>query len=482
MGLTLNWFPQTWPLDAILDDPQPVLDQYGFLPLDATPLTRNLKPAPRGTETALDTVSLTRESTTATYYGLFPRAQTEALADKLAHLSRAQLDGFRTALSLTILSGQKQLWIATQSAIAQTLSYRKRYHVSRALRRSIPRYRPYFVSFSKPTATFPPGRRIANLAEKWLPLGDPDEEPDEFHSWCIRHNVKHKRETLRLAILALLVESSPPPDRVIIPSPPPQLVHGDNPHHRMDRPPTPTPGAFLPTIFNDLPPKITSRGRELLSELRTGAVNKHIASLSPGTALSPTMLKNILAHMVAETPNPRPYLVNPSFFTAYLAVNALATDKKLAPVRSTIHSRSYTIFPFLIHDHWVLTVIYPTSPIGRVEIYNSIPGMGNRAIKRALRLFLCRRNAHCVLEGTEVDPISTWEIKVSPSPSQTPGSKDGGIYLILRVGDLLVPGSYPPSGSPNIDWTRHTLAGFFLDADRTNRTLMTKTPPRSRRR
>ena len=73
-----------------------------------------------------------------------------------------------------------------------------------------------------------------------------------------------------------------------------------------------------------------------------------------------------------------------------------------------------------------------------------------------------------------MDSIATWEIKVSPSPSQTPGSRDGGIYLILRVGNLLVPGSYPPSGSPNISWTRHTLAGFFSDADCVNKLLVMK--------
>ena len=43
VGLTLHWYPQTWPLDAILDDPQPTLDKYGFLPLDAPPLMRRLK-------------------------------------------------------------------------------------------------------------------------------------------------------------------------------------------------------------------------------------------------------------------------------------------------------------------------------------------------------------------------------------------------------------------------------------------------------
>ena len=84
--------------------------------------------------------------------------------------------------------GQQQLWAATQSALAQTLTYRKRYAVARALRRARPRYVPYFVSFVKPTAKFPPGRQIANLAEKWLTRGDPDKKGDEFHSWCIRHN------------------------------------------------------------------------------------------------------------------------------------------------------------------------------------------------------------------------------------------------------------------------------------------------------
>ena len=122
LRLSLRWSGTSWPLDALIEDPQPILDQAGILPLDAARPTRENTDLP----------------STLTYACLLPGEFPGPVGRNLKTLPLALRKQFREELLHCLIVGQYQLWRGTRSAIAQVLSYRRRAAIAAARGRPPP--------------------------------------------------------------------------------------------------------------------------------------------------------------------------------------------------------------------------------------------------------------------------------------------------------------------------------------------------------
>ena len=269
--LVLTWAGTSWPLDTLIEDPQPILDSCLLLPLDAAPPARpESAPADALLPPAEDTVAVP----TGSYYGLIPRRFVGPLRPNLELLPKKLKLEFLSELIHSLTAGQHQIWCAVKCAISQVLQFRRRRAIALAYQRPAPRKRPYFVALRTHKARYPPAQRFLNLAADWINTSKPadrnpldsDELSWKFERFCVRHNVtRPDRPTLSLAILTLLNDEHPAICSVPLPQAealPPHALHPPLVGFSTG-PPTPPP---LPHGLADQPFQLFQRGTRYLRE------------------------------------------------------------------------------------------------------------------------------------------------------------------------------------------------------------------------
>ena len=291
--LSLRWNGTSWPLDSLIEDPQPILNEAGILPLDSAPLAR---PAPGEALEALlglsseDTGPGAAEVAAASYLGLLPGKFPGKVGTNLLILPPKVRKKFRAELLHCITAGQHQLWCAMQSAIAQVLRHERRSCIAKAKGRPRPPRRPYFVVLRTHKARFPPSTHLQNLARLWHkkegrdPWGS-EKLLEEFLRFCTRKNVTEvDRPTLHLAILTLLnevrptpIHQQPAPRAPTSPSPPIVGLPGLTP-------PSPPP----PACMNPQPANLGRHGQRFLKKRRKPKRDRTPRQPPPSDPASPS--------------------------------------------------------------------------------------------------------------------------------------------------------------------------------------------------
>ena len=89
-------------------------------------------------------------------------------------------------------------------------------------------------------------------------------------------------------------------------------------------------------------------------------------------------------------------------------------------------------------DSLWLGVVRPKVPIGDFMVLSSRRSSGTRAVWRELRSFLCDKRINHHLNGDSGHPIVSWKPYCDYSLREEPGSRDGGVYLLLNLAAILL--------------------------------------------
>ncbi len=460
LKLSLRWNGSSWPLDCMVNDPQPILDSVGLLPLDPTPLSRD-SPAPEADAewgfvappANLEAVAPgdPHRIATASYWGLLPRTLRDPLGKNLALLPTELQRAFSAELLHCITAGQHQIWCAVQCAIAQVLRYRRRAAIAVARSRPRPRYRPYFVALATPKARYPPSKRILNLAKAWGPSKHPMATAsmrDEFRTFCVRHNVPEcDRPTLELAILTTFLETVPDPSSAHIVATSAEGL----PRLTFDAPPSIAPPPPLPAFISSSDTAIRRGTRVLRGFLPPtdwtifpSIDAADVRSLLPGNILTLPLIHHLCLRLIEDArllhgDSKGDFHIFPPTTLPLSQEGVAPSALNLPPLRCDL-LRSPTIFlPLLTAGHWILAVITPhVHPPGDITLYSSRRRYGLDSVRTVLRSTFGLESHAPPLSFQGTLPIVTWNIVTPFTPREEIGSKDGGVFLLLHLASLLV--------------------------------------------
>ena len=199
-----------------------------------------------------------------------------------------------------------------------------------------------------------------------------------------------------------------------------------------------------------------------------------IQSLRPGNTLSPSLIYYFCTRITRDAERDYsaraglfhvlPPTLLPPLTEELKARKDLHRKLPIPPLKCDPHSGLTLLLPILVMGHWMLAVILPRRSRGRITIVSSRRSYGIAAVKKALRATLGTENTP--LRCLEGPPIVSWDIHYPFSPTEAPGSLDGGIHILLHIAGLY--SNSPPSDEFDSSRVRAILAGLVTSPSEIN--------------
>jgi len=223
------------------------------------------------------------------------------------------------------------------------------------------------------------------------------------------------------------------------------------------RPGVPGPTG-LPDFIGPQPEQLFSRGDRVLQGRlhilvpdpipQAGDHNflpdSEVGCLRPGGVLSQAMVRRLSIRIYNDAINSRGissrdfFLAPPVHLTRDSSSMRLEHIEELYSLTCERSHHPHILIPFLVKRHWLLAVVKPSVPVGELMVLSSRHTSGMRAVRRELHSFFCNKRINHRLAKDLGHPIVSWTMYSNISLREAPGSRDGGVYLLLNLAALLL--------------------------------------------
>ena len=168
-----------------------------------------------------------------------------------------------------------------------------------------------------------------------------------------------------------------------------------------------------------------------------------VRSLLPGNSLTLQVMHHLCLTLIEDAR--LLYGASKGDFHIYPPTNLPLSQEGVAPTALSLPplrcdlSRSPTIFlPLLTAGHWILAVITPHAHHpGDITLFSSRRRYGLDSVRTVLRTTFGLENHAPPLSFLGAPTVVTWNIVTPFTPREEPGSKDGGVFLLLHLASFL---------------------------------------------